>query len=107
MISRVWRGWTSRENGDAYEQLLREEILPGIAAGQVAGYKGAHLLRRDLDDEVEFVTIMWFESLDIVRAFAGDEHEIAVVPPRARELLARFDKRSTHYETLVKPQEPG
>jgi heme-degrading monooxygenase HmoA len=103
MISRIWRGWTSQENGDAYEQLLREEILPGIAARQVAGYEGAYLLRRDLDDEVEFVTILWFESLDVVRAFAGNEYETAVVPPKARELLARFDKHSAHYETLVKP----
>jgi hypothetical protein len=41
---------------------------------------------------------MWFDSLDAVRAFAGEEYEVAVVPPKARALLSRFDERSQHYE---------
>jgi len=61
MISRIWRGWTSRENAAAYEHLLRTEIFTGIAQRQIQGYRGIHLLRRDVEDGVEFVTIMWFE----------------------------------------------
>jgi hypothetical protein len=98
MISRIWHGWTTPENADAYESLLRGEILPGIRGRHIVGCKSIHLLRRDLGDEVEFVTIMWFDSLDAVRVFAGEDYEVAVVPPEARALLARFDARSSHYE---------
>lgn len=103
MISRVWHGWTNRENADAYEQLLRSEIFSGIAKRSIKGYRGIHLLRRNVDEEVEFVTIMWFDSRDAVRAFAGEDYEAAVVPPKARELLSRFDARSAHYEVIEKP----
>lgn len=107
MICRIWHGWTSAANADAYEGLLRTEIFEGIAARQIAGYRGIELLRRSLPaaGEVEFVTIMWFDSLDDVRAFAGVDYETAVVPPAARALLARFDDRSAHYE-VRKPRSP-
>jgi len=98
MIGRIWHGWTKPENADKYEQLLKEEIFPAIAAKKVIGYKGIELFRRPLDSEIEFVTIMWFDSLDAVRAFAGEDYEVAVVPPKARALLCRFDARSQHYE---------
>jgi antibiotic biosynthesis monooxygenase (ABM) superfamily enzyme len=101
MISRIWHGWTTPANADAYEALLKEEIFVGIQDRQIAGYRGIHLLRRDLGDEVEFVTIMWFDSLDAVRAFAGEDYEVAVVPPKARTVLSRFDARSQHYEVKV------
>ena len=103
MISRIWHGWTSRENADAYEELLRTEIFSRIAKRSIQGYRGIHLLRRDVDDGVEFVTIMWFDSLDAVRAFAGEDHEVAVVPAKARQLLSRFDSRSAHYQVIVTP----
>jgi heme-degrading monooxygenase HmoA len=98
MIGRIWHGWTKPENADKYEQLLREEIFPAIGAKKVAGYKGIQLFRRPLDNEIEFITIMWFDSLEAVRAFAGEDYEVAVVPPKARVLLSRFDARSQHYE---------
>ena len=103
MISRVWYGWTSRENADAYEALLRTEIFRDIASRSIPGYRGIHLLRRDVKDEVEFVTIMWFESLDAVKMFAGDNYETAAVPPKARQLLSRFDSRSAHYQVIEHP----
>jgi len=103
MISRVWHGWTSRESADAYERLLRTEIFTGIAKRSIRGYRGIHLLRRDVEDGVEFVTIMWFDSLDAVRAFAGEDHEVAVVPHEARRLLSRFESRSAHYEVIAAP----
>lgn len=101
MISRVWHGWTTRANADAYESLLKSEIFEGIQRRQIAGYRGIHLLRRNLGEEVEFITIMWFDSIEAVRAFAGQDCEVAVVPPKARALLSRFDARSQHYEVKV------
>jgi heme-degrading monooxygenase HmoA len=98
MISRIWHGYTSPENADAYEGLLKSEILTGIEGRKIPGFQGIQLFRRSLASEVEFITVMWFDSLDSVRAFAGEDHEVAVVPPRARALLARFDARSQHYE---------
>ena len=122
MISRIWHGWTTPGNADAYEALLETEIFHSIAARQIAGFRGIQLLRREigpigdigdvggsggsggiggLGGEVEFVTVMRFDSLDAVRAFAGEDYEVAVVPPQARALLARFDARSQHYEVRI------
>lgn len=98
MICRIWHGWTTPANADAYEHLLREEIFVGIAGRHIEGFRRIQLLRRAVGAEVEFVTMMWFESLDAVRRFAGEEYEMAVVPRSARSLLARFDARSQHYE---------
>ena len=98
MISRVWHGWTALANADAYESLLKSEIFVGIKNRQIAGYRGIQLFRRSLGDEVEFVTVMWFDTMDAVRAFAGQDYEVAVVPQQARVLLSRFDQRSQHYE---------
>lgn len=99
MIARIWHGWTTTANAVAYENLLRTEIFPGIAAKGVAGYRGIRLLRRPLPpDEVEFITIMEFDSWEAVRRFAGEDYERAYVPPKAREVLARFDDRAQHYE---------
>nr|NIV37112.1 antibiotic biosynthesis monooxygenase [Anaerolineae bacterium] len=69
MISRIWHGWTLPGNADAYEALLRDEIFAGIQSRQIRGFKGIQLLRRKTGEEVEFVTIMMFDSLDAVREF--------------------------------------
>jgi antibiotic biosynthesis monooxygenase (ABM) superfamily enzyme len=106
MICRLWHGWTTPENADAYERLLRDEVFRGIAARRIPGYRGIELLRRASGVEVEFVTLMWFASLDDVRAFAGAAYEQAVVPPAARRLLARFDATSVHYEVRMPRAEP-
>ena len=99
MIGRIWHGWTTRENAEHYESLLKQEIFSGIAEKKVSGYKGIQLFRRPLNnDEVEFVTIMQFDSWDAVKEFAGEDYERAYVPAAAREVLARFDERSQHYE---------
>lgn len=101
MISRIWHGWTTPENADKYEALLKEEIFVGIQERHIRGYNGIQLLRRDLGEEVEFVTIMAFDSLDAVRDFAGEDYEAAYVPAAARAVLSRFDERSQHYEVRV------
>jgi antibiotic biosynthesis monooxygenase (ABM) superfamily enzyme len=100
MITRLWHGWTTPENTDIYENLLKTEIFPGIAAKGVAGYRGIQLLRRAHAAEVEFITLMEFDSWEAVRQFAGEDYERAYVPPKARELLARFDEHFQHYEII-------
>ena len=99
-IARIWHGWTTPDRAAAYERLLREVIFVRIADRAIPGFLGIQLLRREAAGEVEFATEMWFDSLEAVRAFAGEDHEAAVVPPEARALLSRFEERSTHYEVV-------
>lgn len=101
MIARLWHGWTTPQNAAAYESLLRDKILPEIH--RVPGHRGAWLLRRDAGEEVEFVTLTLFDSLEAVRGFAGENYETAVVPPEARRLLARFDVEVVHYLVAATP----
>jgi hypothetical protein len=98
MISRIWHGWTALANADAYEALLKSEIFVGIRDRQIAGFRSIQLFRRTLGNEVEFITVMWFDNLEAVREFAGVDYEVAVVPPKAQALLAHYDARSQHYE---------
>ena len=98
MISRIWHGTTRAGDADAYEALLHDEVITGIEGRAIAGFREIQVFRRDVGDVVEFVTVMWFDSWDAVRTFAGDDPEASVVPPAARALLARFDDRSQHYE---------
>jgi heme-degrading monooxygenase HmoA len=104
MISRIWHGWTTHENADKYERLLRAEVLPGIH--RIRGYTGAYLLRRDAaNNEVEFITITQFTDMNAVRDFAGKDYERAVIAPGASQLLSHYDERSQHYETLLTPSD--
>ncbi len=98
MIFRIWHGWTKPENADVYESLLEKEVFPEIASKNVPGYRGIQLLRRQLGHEVEFVTIMQFDSLEAVKKFAGEDYEGSYVPDKARKVLSRHDARSLHYE---------
>jgi hypothetical protein len=103
MITRIWRGWTTPANAPIYQNLLLTEIFPGIAARNIPRYRGISLGKRECGDEVEFVTIMWFESIEAVRSFSGENYEVAVVPAKARAVLARFDAVSAHFETVAGP----
>ena len=98
MIARIWHGYTTLQNADLYEQLLQKEIFIEIENKKVNGYKGIQLLRRNLNSEVEFTTIMWFDNIESVKQFAGDDYEKAYVPPGARKVLSRFDAISAHSE---------
>jgi heme-degrading monooxygenase HmoA len=105
MISRIWHGWTTPANADKYEALLRKEIFVGIQNRHMRGFKGIQLLRRKTCQEVEFITIMVFDSLEAVGEFAGEDYQIAVVPDKARAVLLHFDERSQHYEIVVERTE--
>jgi antibiotic biosynthesis monooxygenase (ABM) superfamily enzyme len=100
MICRIWRGWTTPQNATAYEEIVRGEVIPEIEAREIPGFRAIELMRRSLGDSVEFATIMWFDDIDAVRTFVGADYETAHVPQRARDVLARFDERSAHYEIL-------
>ena len=97
---RIWHGWTTPENADTYQQLLHDEIFPGIEVKNIPGYQKIELLRMDLDDEVEFVTIMTFDSLQNVIDFQGEDYQKCYVPDAAQKVLKRWDQRSAHYETI-------
>ena len=100
MICRIWRGWATRENADAYESIVRGQVIPGIEAMRIPGFQHIDLMRRDHDTEVEFLTAMWFDDIDSIRAFVGEDYEVSHVPPAARAVLARFDDRSAHYVVI-------
>jgi hypothetical protein len=96
----MWRGWTTPDNADAYERIVRGEVIADIEARGIAGFRHIDLMRRDLGDEVEFVTCMWFDDLACIRAFTGEDYEISHVPAAACAVLARFDERAAHYEVI-------
>jgi heme-degrading monooxygenase HmoA len=96
MIARHWRGWTTLQNGDAYEHHLKGKVLPELK--KLAGYRGMHILRRNLADEVEFVVINLFDSITDVKAFAGEDYSAAKFEPEARQLLAKVEPLAYHYQ---------
>lgn len=101
MIARIWHGYTSPQQAQPYENLLKEEIFVGIENKKIPGYKGIQLLKRDLGDEVEFTTIMWFENIQSVKHFVGEDYSKAYIPDTAKQLLSRFDVESIHCELLT------
>jgi heme-degrading monooxygenase HmoA len=98
MIARVWHGATKPEHADSYESMLKPELLPGLS--KVAGYRGSYFLRRDLGHEIEFVTIIFWESLDALKAFAGPDYEISIIPEERRQYLSRHEEKAAHYEVV-------
>jgi heme-degrading monooxygenase HmoA len=100
MICRQWRGWTTPDNADAYERVVRGEVIPGIEARKIPGFRHIDLMKRDLEGEVEFQTLMWFDSLDAIIAFMGDDYAVSHVPAAAQAVLKRFDDRAAHFEVI-------
>jgi len=101
MIARIWHGWTKPENAKAYEEMLRNEIFPSIAARNIKGYRGAKLFINQDANEVEFVTLLRFDSMDAVKEFAGPDENKPVIYPKAEALLTRMDERSRHYRIAI------
>ncbi|MDQ1472148.1 MAG: hypothetical protein QOJ99_3628 [Bryobacterales bacterium] len=102
MIARIWSGYTKPENADAYEAMLKPELMPGI--GSIPGYKSSYLLRKQAGNEVEFVTIMLWDSLDAIRAFTGQDYEASVIPEDRRKYLSRHDVKAEHYDVAATHQ---
>ena len=101
MIARIWHGWTKPKDAKAYEDMLRDEIFPSIAARNIKGYRGAELFIKQDADEVEFVTLLRFDSLDAVKDFAGADEGKPVIYPKVEALLIRMDERSRHYRIVT------
>ena len=106
MICRLWRGWATNQNADPYDRIVREQVSPGLAARRPAGFRAIDLVRREREHDVEFMTLMWFDSLDAVKAFMGDDYEVAHVPAQAQAVLADFDEHSAHYQVLDRRDQP-
>jgi len=102
MIGRIWHGFAAREDADAYQTMLNSDVLPGIH--RIPGYRGAYVMRRDVGDEVEFMTMTIFENMAAVKQFAGEDYTKAVVQGPAQKLLKRADSRSAHFEIIFAPE---
>jgi heme-degrading monooxygenase HmoA len=102
MIGRIWHGWTTREDADAYQDMLNADVLPGIH--KIKGYRGAYVLRREDGDEVEFMTMTIFDDMAAVKQFAGEDYTKPIVQGLAQRLLRRADSRVTHYDIVVDPK---
>ena len=96
MIARIWHGFTKPEHANVYEATLKPELLPGIS--KVPGFRGSFLLRRSAGTEIEFITIMIWDSLDAIRAVGGPHYEAAIIPEDRLKYLARYDAEAAHYE---------
>ncbi len=103
MIARVWHGTTTPENADPYESMLKPELLPGIS--KVPGFKGSYFLRRNVGNDVEFITILLWESIDALKAFAGPDYEVSIIPEDRRKYLKHHDEHAAHYEVISSPQQ--
>jgi antibiotic biosynthesis monooxygenase (ABM) superfamily enzyme len=101
MIARIWHGWTKPADAKTYENMLRDEIFPGIARRNINGYHGAELFVNEEGDEVEFVTLLRFDSMDAVKEFAGEDASKPVIYPKVESLLTRMDEHSRHYRIAV------
>ena len=101
-VARIWHGWTTVENADAYQAIAEGEVFPAILERKIPGLVGAHLMRSDVveNGEVEFTTIIWFESLDNVKDFMGENYRQAHLPENARAVLKRFDSEAEHLHIL-------
>ena len=96
MIARIWRGYTTQANADAYESMLKPELLPGLS--HKPGFRGSFLFRRPVGDEVEFVTLILWDSLEHLRTLAGDEYDAAIIPDARKRVLSRWDEKATHFD---------
>jgi heme-degrading monooxygenase HmoA len=98
MISRHWKGITKPGLDERYIDHLKTHTLPELTA--IPGFVSASILRRDVDDGTEFQVITRWKSIDAIRAFAGEDVEMAVVPEAAARLMTSFDRRVVHYEVV-------
>ena len=99
MIARHWRGWTRVENAEAYEELLKSKVLPGLK--KIEGYRGGYIFRSDETEEAEFVVVNFFESVAAVERFAGPNYAVPVIEPEAKALLSRVEPIAKHYQVRV------
>jgi len=100
VVCRIWHGWTTPQNAEAYEKIVRGEVIPSIEARRIPGFRHIDLLRREAGDEVESSTLMWFDHLGAVKEFMGEDYSLIHVPAAARAVLSRFDERASHWQAI-------
>lgn len=98
MIARIWRGTALSANAGAYHHHFTKNVAPHLT--EIAGYRGAYLLRRDEGGEVEFLAVTLWDSMETIKGFTGPDPTVAVVEPEAQGALADFDNFATHYEVV-------
>jgi heme-degrading monooxygenase HmoA len=96
MISRHWRGLAKRDRAAEYEEHLRTDTFPNLR--QIDGFLGGDILKRSVENGVEFLVISRWASADAITKFAGADIEAAVVPPNVQSMMVDFDRRARHYE---------
>jgi heme-degrading monooxygenase HmoA len=99
MIVRMWRGYAISERADDYVKHLQQTVVPELC--QIDGFKGIYLLQRNSFDGVEFVVLTFWESMDAIRKFAGENPELAVVAPAAQKLFREYDPMVKHFEIVL------
>jgi heme-degrading monooxygenase HmoA len=99
VIARIWHGWTKLEDAEGYEAHLKPELLPGL--NKMKGFQASYLLRRTVSDEVEFITMILWDSTEAIKAVAGEDFETAVIPEERKKYLKRFDAKVTHFEVMA------
>lgn len=95
------------QDADAYERIVRGQVIPGIEARQIAGFRHIDLMKRVAGDEVEFQTLMWFDSLDAIKSFMGEDYAVSHVPAAAQAVLKRFDSHAAHFEIIDRREQGG
>lgn len=85
---------------------MRDQVIPGYRGARIPGFRSIDLARRERNRDVEFMTLMWFDSLESGKAFTGEDYEAAHVPAEAQAVLADFDKRSALYEVFDRRDQP-
>ena len=100
MIKRIWHGWTTRENADKYFSVLTSEVIPSIERKNISGFRGIEVLRKDSGEEIEFITIMTFDTLQNVIDFQGEDYTHCYVPEVAQAVLKRWDQHCSHYDAV-------
>ena len=102
MISRIWHGYSLKENADNFENILKNEAFIKTKNQNIKGYHGIDLLRREVENEIEFITIMWFDTIESIIEFAGTDYENAVIHEKAQKLLTHYDSKVQHYNVIHK-----
>jgi len=96
-IIRTWKGWTLLENAQTYEDMLTKKVFPSVKQRGVDGLEKVNVSTAQHRDEVEFLIVLQFESLDAVKQFAGEDYEKAFIPDYAKQVLTRYDDTAEHF----------
>ncbi|HLO33439.1 MAG TPA: antibiotic biosynthesis monooxygenase [Anaerolineales bacterium] len=99
MIARIWRGFAFPEKAEEYAKHLQTAVLPDLR--QIEGFQGVSLLRQDSAEAVEFIVLTFWESMEAIHKFAGENAEVAVVAPAAQGLFREYEVTVKHFEVVL------